>query len=66
MALIKDLKASQGITVKYIYCENAGEINAFEKLCKNEVIVVMFEVTMPGMPGMPQQYGRGESKISIL
>ena len=30
MALIKDLQAMQGINVRYIYCNNAGENESFK------------------------------------
>ena len=49
-ALLKDLKSTQDIDVKYIHCNNDGEHESFERLCKQERLGIKFEYTMPGMP----------------
>ena len=58
MSLSKDVKATFGVNVKYMCCENAGENKAFEWLCKQEVIGAKFEYIAFGAQ---QQNGRVES-----
>ena len=36
MSLIENLKAIYGDTVRYLHCNNAGENEALELLCKQE------------------------------
>ena len=38
--LLKDLKATKGVGVRYICSDNAGQSEAFERLCKEEGINV--------------------------
>ncbi len=63
LALIKELKAKFGITVKYIRCDNAGENIALEKACEQEGLGITFKYTAPNTP---QQNGRVERKFSTL
>ena len=43
MELFKDLKSTQSVDVDYIYCDNAGENESFEWLCKWEGMCIKFE-----------------------
>ena len=36
MTLLKDLKATYGVNVRLICCNDAGKNGAFEQLCKHE------------------------------
>ena len=62
-ALIKELKAKNGIAVKTIRCDNAGENKKLEKDSKKDGLGLNFEYTAPGMP---QQNGRVERKFAAL
>ena len=53
--MLNDLKATQGINISYICCDNAGENEAFGMECKQEGMAIEFEYTAPGMP---QQNGK--------
>ena len=59
---IKGLRAD-GIDVKIIRCDNAGENKQFERDCKKEGLGLTFEYTAPGTP---QQNGRVERKFTTL
>ena len=52
-----------GIMVKTVRCENAGENKSFEKTSKLEGHSIKFEYTAPGTP---QQNGRVERKFKTL
>ena len=49
MVLMRILKAMQGINVRYVHCDNAGEIKALSRLCKQEGMSIKFKYTMPGV-----------------
>ena len=41
MALIKHFKAIQGMNIRYINCDNAGENEVFERLCNHDEMDIM-------------------------
>jgi hypothetical protein len=59
--LIKDLKEKQGIMVKILRCDNAGENMSAAKLCLDERLGITFEYTAPNTP---QHNGRVERKFA--
>ena len=61
--LIKELKAKNGIEVKFIRCDNAGENNSLEEECKKEGLGVTFEYTAVNTP---EHNGRVERKFATL
>ena len=63
VALIKDLKAKENITVKFCRCDNAGENKTAEALCKKEGLGVTFEFTAPNTP---QHNAQVERKFATL
>jgi hypothetical protein len=63
LALIKDLKAKQGITVKFIQCNYAGENKKLKEACLKEGLGIQFEYTSPGTP---QHDGQVERKFATL
>ena len=50
-------------TVKYIRCDNAGEINEFQEICMKRGLGITFEFTPAGNP---QFNGRIERKFATL
>ena len=50
IALIKELKQAYDINVKTIGCNNSGENNALQRICKQEGLGITFEYTAPGTP----------------
>ena len=46
MSLLKDLKATHGITMRHVHCYNSGQNVAFECLCKQEGKGVKFYDTV--------------------
>ena len=60
---LKDLQAKNGIAVKTIRCDNAGENKKLEKDSKADGLGLNFEYTAPGTP---QQNGRVERKFAAL
>ena len=63
MPFIRNLKATFGISVKIIRCDNAGENQSFEVTSKQEGLGLIFEYTAPNTP---QQNGRVERKFQTL
>ena len=63
MVVLLNDKAMYGVTVRYAYCDNAWENEAFEWLCKQEGMGVKLEYTMSGTL---QQNGRVERKFTTL
>jgi hypothetical protein len=61
--LIKELKSQSNIIVKYLRCDDAGENQALEKLCKLEGLGIKFEYSGPRTP---QRNGRVERKFQTL
>ena len=61
--LIKQLKQAYDINVKTIQCNNSGENNALQRICKQEGLSITFEYTAPGTP---QQNGRVERRFPTL
>ena len=59
---LKYYKSIQGIDVRCVHCDNAGE-NESLKLYKQEGMGIKFEHTAPSMP---RQNGRLEQKFVIL
>ena len=57
------MRTVQGIQVKTIRCDNAGENLKFEETCKHQGLKVKFEYTAPGTP---QQNGKVERKFANL
>ena len=49
MALIKDLKVTEGIDIRHVPCDNGGENEALRRLCKQEGIGVKFEIPCSGL-----------------
>ena len=45
LALLKDLKSTQGIDFRYIHCDTAGENEYLEQLCKQEGMSMKVEYT---------------------
>ena len=50
VALTKDLKATECIDIRYVCCNNAGENEVFERLCKQEELGEKFKYTIPKTP----------------
>ena len=50
VALTKDLKATGGIDIRCVYCDNDGENVDIERLCKQEEMDVKFKETIPMTP----------------
>ena len=50
LSLIKNIKTKYGIHVWYAHCNNAGEKNDFECICKQEGMGIEFENTSPSTP----------------
>ena len=50
IALIKELKQAYDINVKTMQCNNSGENNALQRICKQEGLGITFEYTAPGTP----------------
>ena len=46
----KDLKATYGIIVKFVRCDNSGENNTLRHDCISEDLGIKFEFTAPGTP----------------
>ena len=63
LSLIKDLKATKGINMKYVRCGNARENDDFKRACKQERLCVQFKHTMSGTP---QQNSRVKGKFATL
>jgi len=63
LGLIKNLKTKYNLQVHRVRCDNAGENQAFEKVCNQEGLGIDFEYTAPGTP---QQNGRVERKFATL
>ena len=61
--LIDRLKKENGITVRNIRCDNAGENKKLEEKCIEKSLGVKFEYTVVGTP---QQNGRIERKFATL
>ena len=55
VALLEDLKATEGEDCRYTHCDDDGENEAFERPCKQEEMGVKFKYTMPCTP---QQNGQ--------
>ena len=53
-----DLKATYGIQVKIVRCDNAGENRSFEKTCKSTGLGFEFEYTAPGTPQQNRRVDR--------
>jgi len=49
-SLKKHLKATLNYQVKFIRCDNAGEIRKLEEESKNEGLGIIFEYTAPNTP----------------
>ena len=49
--------------VQCLFCDNAGENQAFERTCKQEGLGLDFEYTAPGTP---QQNGHVQSKLTTF
>ena len=47
VALIQDLKTTEGTDLRYINCKNAGKNDALNRLRKQKGMSVNFEFTMP-------------------
>ena len=62
MMLVKDLKATHGVHVKYIHC-NADKNKAFKILCKQEEMHVKLEYIMSSTP---QKNDYIEQKLEML
>jgi hypothetical protein len=60
---IKDLKAKNNVTVKYICCDNAGENKALEEACLTAGLGIQFEYPTPGTS---QQNGHVKRKFATL
>jgi hypothetical protein len=60
---IMDLEAKEGVKVKYIRCDNAGENLSLEKECKRRGLGITFEYTAPNTP---QQNGKVERAFATL
>jgi hypothetical protein len=63
MALINELKQAYDIEVKTIRCDNSGENNALQRICKHEGLGIKFEYTTPNTP---QQNGRVERRFPTI
>ena len=63
MGFIKDFWARHNKQVKFIQCDNSGENNKLEELCRKDGLGITFEYTAPGTP---QQNGRVEQKFATL
>jgi hypothetical protein len=63
IALIKDLKAKQKITFKYIRCNDAGKNKMLEEVCLKVGLGIQFEYTAPSTP---QRNGHVERKFTTL
>lgn len=50
LALIKDLKSKQIVTVKYIHCDDAGKHKMLEEACLKAGLRIQFEYMALGMP----------------
>ena len=61
--LIKDLKTKYNLQVQWLWCDNAGESQAFEWMCNQEGLGIHFEYTAPSTP---QQNGCIECKFATL
>jgi hypothetical protein len=59
-SLLKHLKVKNGITTKYIRCDDAGERRSLDKACQDASLGVQFEYTAPGTP---QRNGRVERQF---
>jgi len=60
---IKDLKATYGLSIKIIRCDNAGENVKLQETCKNEGLGIHFEYTALGTP---QQNGGVKHRFQTL
>ena len=57
---MKELKAKNGIDIKYIRLDNSGENRSLQKECDKQNLGIIFEFTAPGTP---QQNSVVERKI---
>ena len=63
LVLINNLKIKYNLQVQRLCCHNAGENQAFERICKQEGLGIDFEYTAPGTP---QQNGCVKRKFATL
>ena len=63
ICLIKELKQIHDIDEKIIRCDNSGENNALQRVCKQGGLSITFEYTAPNTP---QQNSRVERRFSTL
>ena len=63
LVLIDNLKNKYNLQVQWLRCDNAGENQAFEWTCKQEMLGIDFEYIAPGTP---QQNGHVERKFATL
>jgi hypothetical protein len=63
ITLIKELASKHKVFVKYIRCDNAGDIGSLERECAKQGLGIQFEYTGPGTP---QFNGRVERKFATL
>ena len=50
LGLVNNLKIKFNLKVQCLHCDNAGETQAFERICNQEGLVINFEYTAPGTP----------------
>jgi len=63
LQLLKELKATYGLKIKFIRCDNAGENKSLEEACIAHNMEIVVEYTPAGTP---QRNGRVERKFTYL
>ena len=65
IALIKELKQAYDINVKNIRCNNSGENNALQRICKQEGLGIAFKYTAPVTPQQNVE-SRDDSQLCMV
>ena len=63
LILIEDLKTKYDVQEQWLWCNNAGENQAFEWACNEEGLGIEFEYISPGTP---QQNGHVKHKFATF